>query len=136
MSLVYQPCAPAVPMVTDSDTAGGVLSSLMFKAVAFVVRPASLVQLPYTGVPMVSLLTTWSVLQETGPLILSVPLACTVTSLVYQPLSPRVPEVTASVAVGPVLSSLMVIGTALAVSPASLLHDPLNSCPVVSAVCD
>src|SRR5262249_59850286 len=103
--LVYQPGPPAVPAVTDSDTAGAVLSSLMFNATALVVRPASLVQLPFTGVPVVSLLTTWSALQETGLLILSVPLACTVTSLVYQPLSPGVPDVTASVADGPVLSS-------------------------------
>ena len=63
--------------------------------------------------------------------MLSAPAACTVTSVTYQLLSPSVPAVTESPAVGPVLSSLTVSAKALAVRPASFVHEPLNSCPAV-----
>src|SRR5438067_1806191 len=48
-SLVYQPFAPAVPAVTARLAEGPVLSIFRDKAVAFVVRPASLVQEPFAG---------------------------------------------------------------------------------------
>src|SRR6476646_2452100 len=66
--------------------------------------------------------------------MLSAPAACTVTSVTYQPLSPSVPAVTESAAVGPVLSSLTGSSKALAVRPASFVHEPLNTCPAVSVV--
>jgi hypothetical protein len=47
-------------------------------------------------------------------------------------LLPRVPALTAKLAVGPVLSNLIVSGAALALRPASLVHEPLKTTPVVS----
>ena len=57
-----------------------------------------------------------------------------VTAVVYQPLVPSVPAVTASAAGGPVLSSFTVTGVAVALRPAWLVHDPLNTVPFVSLV--
>ena len=65
-------------------------------------------------------------MQTTGPLTLSVPFVLTVTSLVYQPLAPSVPAVTASAADGPVLSSFTVNGAASALRPALFVHEPLK----------
>src|SRR5258705_2794746 len=89
ISLLFQPFEPAVPAVTASITSGAVLSSLMLSAVALVLNPASLVQDPFTAVPVVSVLTIWAVVQTTGLLMLSVPLAPIGTSLVYHPVVPR-----------------------------------------------
>ena len=72
----------------------------------------------------------------TGLLIESVPVVLIVTSVVYQPLSPSVPAVTASVAVGGVLSSLTVSGAAFVVRPALLVQEPLKTAPAVSVVWD
>ena len=52
-------------------------------------------------------------MQTVGLLTVSVPEVLTVTSLVYQPFAPGVPAVTASAAVGGVLSSTatVILGT-------------------------
>src|SRR6266487_289866 len=113
---------------------GAVLSSLMVREAAFVLSPASLEQEPLKIAPAVSVVWNWSAMQLTGLLMLSVPLVLTVTSLTYQPLMPSVPAVTASVALGPVLSSLTVSGAALVLRPASLVQEPLKIAPVASVV--
>ncbi len=58
---------------------------------ALVVRPASFVQEPLNTCPAVSVVCDWSAVHVTGLEIESVPSVSTVTSLVYQPLSPSVP---------------------------------------------
>ena len=73
-------------------------------------------------------------MHDVGLLIESVPDVETVTSVVYQPFKPAVPAVTAKAAVGPLLSSLTVNEAALVVKPASFIHEPLKTAPVVSAV--
>ena len=47
---------------------------------------------------------------------------------------PACPRSLRDSAVGPVLSSMIVSAEALAVRPASLVHEPLNACPAVSVV--
>src|SRR5262249_58650167 len=91
---------------------GGVLSSLTVSDEAGALRPARLVQEPLKTVPSVSVVWDWSAVQVTGPLRESSPVVRRVTSLVYQPLAPSVPETTASVAVGGGLSSFTVSGAA------------------------
>src|SRR6266487_3032642 len=106
---------------------GAVLSSLMVREAAFVLSPASLEQEPLKIAPAVSVVWNWSAVQLTGLLMLSAPVVLIVTSLTYQPLSLSVPAVTASVALGPVLSSLTVNGAASVESPALLVHEPLKA---------
>src|SRR5262245_4053913 len=115
-------------------TVRGVFSSLTVSGAAFPLRPAPFVQDPLNTAPAVSAVGTWAAVQATGPLIESAPVVVIVTSLVYQSLSPGVPAVTASVAVGGVLSSLTVRGAASPVSPAALVQEPLNTAPAVSTV--
>src|SRR4051794_35575180 len=65
------------------------------------------------------------------------PLVWSVTSLVYQPFEPRVPAVTArATEVGADLSNLMVSAAAGVLRPASFVHVPLKTWPLVSVVCD
>ena len=73
-------------------------------------------------------------MQLTGPLIVSLPEACTVTSLMYQPCAPSVPALTARLAVGPVLSNLTVREAFAPVFPALSVQWPVNSWPDVSVV--
>ena len=98
------------------------------------ISPALLVQEPLNSCPVVSFVCDCFAVQVTGPLIVSAPLVSTVTLLVYQPFAPSVPAVTVSAADGPVLSSLTVNGAASVLRPASLVHDPVKSSPVVSSV--
>ena len=58
------------------------------------------------------------------------------TALTYQPWSPSGVDGVgpSSLITGAVLSSLTVSGAASVVSPASLVHEPLNAAPVVSFV--
>src|SRR5688572_32516945 len=100
----YQPPPPSVPAVAASAAVGPVLSSFTVSGAAFVLRPASFVQEPLNSCPVVSVVCDWSAVHVTGLEIESVPSVSTVTSLVYQPFDPSVPAVTASAAVGPVLS--------------------------------
>src|SRR5215467_2738490 len=134
-SLVNQPLVPGVPAVTDSVADGAVLSSFTMRAGACVVRPASFVHDPCRSLPVVSVPWMESAVHVTGVATVSVPVVRTVTSLVYQPLVPGVPEITAEATpVGPVLSSFTVSGVAYPVRPAPFLQLPLNVAPTVSAV--
>src|SRR5262245_1308180 len=114
---------------------GAVLSILMVSDEAVVLSPASLTQLPLKVVPGVSRVCSWLPVQLTGPLTRSSPEVPTVTALVYQPLSPGVPEITDMAADGPLLSTFTVIGEASVLRPAPLVHDPPKLAPVVSSVC-
>ena len=114
--LLYQPFVPSGGEVTAALIVGAVLSMLTVRGDALVERPAWLAQEPLKTVPAVSVVWNWSAEQMAGPLIESLPLVETVTSLVYQPPRPRVPAVTAREALGPVLSSLTVIGEASVLS--------------------
>src|SRR5437764_1210079 len=129
---LYQPLE-SVARPAVSVTVGAVLSSLTVRAVALVVKPALLVQVPLKVVPAVSAVCDWSAVHVTGLLMLSVPVVLTVTLLMYQPFVPAVPAVTARAAEGAVLSSLMVSGGALVVTP-PLTQEPLKVVPVVSVV--
>jgi hypothetical protein len=74
---------------------------------------------------------------QVTPLMPSVPFVETVTSLVYQPPRPSVPDVTErATPVGAVLSTLTVRGVAFATKPAPLVQEPLKVTPVVSVVRD
>src|SRR5439155_290947 len=130
-SEVYQPFVPSVPSA-DSAAVGLLASSLIVMGSASLERPASLVQEPLKSVPVVSVVSTWSSVQTTGPAMASAPEVATVTSDVYQPCALSVPPVTDSCAVGAVLSSLTVRGAAPAARPASFGHAPCSSVPVVS----
>src|SRR5262245_44678272 len=91
-SEVYQSLSPRSPAVTESSTVGADLSILIVNAWPWVVRPAPFVQLPLTVV-VPSALTVWELLQLT-PLMSSMPVVVTTTSVVYQPLVPSTPDVT------------------------------------------
>src|SRR6266567_4227412 len=133
----HQPPLPSGESgVKVSVNTGGVASRFTVRSVAFVAKPASLVQEPWKSWPAVSTVSGWSDVQVTGLLIVSPPVVLTVTLLVYQPLLPKVPDETAKVAVGPVLSSLTISGAALVVRPASFVQEPLNGALVVSVVWD
>jgi uncharacterized protein involved in exopolysaccharide biosynthesis len=84
----------------------------------------------------VSLESVCGASQLTGSLIVSAPDVVTVTLLTYQPLEPVVPTVTASAALGAVLSSFTVSGAASVESPAPLVHEPVNVVPVLSVASD
>ncbi len=77
---------------------------------------------------------TWSAVQVTGVLMVSVPDVEMVTLLVYQPLAPKVPDAF-NVADGGVESFLTVTDTSRFVNPASFVHEPENMVPVVSVNC-
>src|SRR5437660_841673 len=106
----------------------------MVSGSASVARPASFVHEPWNVVPVVSVVWCWSAVQVIGPLIASAPPAPMVTSDVYQPSAPTVPATISRTAVGGVSSSFTVSGSACGVEPASLVHAPLKSVPVVSSV--
>src|SRR5262245_15434660 len=133
-SLMYQPFDPGVPALTARPAEGPVLSTFTVRGSASVARPAALVQEPLKTAPAVSSVWCWSGVQVTGPLMASSPVVETVTSLVYQPLEPGVPAVTARAAEGPVLSTFTVSGSALVLRPAALVQEPLKTVPAVSSV--
>jgi hypothetical protein len=120
---------------TDGESVGAVASRLIVNGAALVVKPASLVQEPLNAVPVVSVVCDCGPLQLTGALIESPPDVVIVTFVTYQLLVPSVPLVTFSATpVGPVLSSFTVRDVAFVVSPASFVHEPLNTVPGVSVV--
>ena len=112
---------------------GPVLSTFMVNGAALVTSPALFVQEPLNTVPVVSVVWNWFAIQVTEPLMVSVPLVWMVTSLVYHPLLPSVPAITASVAVGPVLSILMVTEDELE-RPALFVAEHVRDVLVVSEV--
>ena len=94
--------------MTASAADGPVLSSFNVSGAALVGSPAAFVQEPLNTCPAVSAVCCSSAVHVVGLLMPSEPSVSTVTSLVYQPLEPSVPAVTASAADGPVLSSFTV----------------------------
>src|SRR5688572_31718185 len=87
---------------------GPVLSTFIVNGVAAVLSPALFVHEPLNTVPVVSVVWDWFAVQVTGVPTVSVPVVWIVTSLVYHPLLPSVPEITERLAVGPVLSIFIV----------------------------
>ena len=124
---------PAVPAMTVRVVIGPVLSTFMVKGEALVANPALLVQEPLKTAPAVSVVWNWFAVQVTGLLIVSVPLVWMVTSLVYQPLLPSVPEIIERLAVGPVLS-ILIVTEAEPERPALFVAEQVSVVPDVSEV--
>src|SRR5690348_16275022 len=118
---------------TTGVSVGWVASRFTVNAVAVADSPALFVHEPVNALPVVSSLRCWSAVHVTGPLIVSAPDVCTVTSLVYQPFEPSVPMADKA-AVGGVSSSFTVTEAAFVVRPALLVQCPSNAVPTVSAV--
>jgi hypothetical protein len=131
-SLTYQPFAPGVPELTERAADGPDLSSLTIRGEALALSPAALVQDPFIVVPEVGVVMICGGVQLTGPLIESVPAVETVTSLMYQPWSPEVPEVMERAAVGGVVSRLMV--TDWEMVPPALVAVQVKVAPPVSVL--